>query len=214
MGNDGGSIAKRNDIINLYKKEAESNNNYEDDFTVYTICKLSKKSLIDKPIVSDYKGNMFLKEEIIRFLIRKGYKTDESFSHIKNLGDIIDIKAKFEEGKLICPVTKASNTFIYSRNCGCVVDKKLIDGLIKEEVLSCPNCDKDLEKVDIVVINNDKNNDLNYEELKSKGLNHSKKPKKSKKSKDSTSNQESTTIKDSERKRKVEEDHPVKKITK
>lgn len=208
MGNDGGSIAKRNDIINLYKKEAESKSNYEDDFTVYTICKMSKKLLIDKPIVSDYKGNMFLKEEILRFLIRKGYKTDEEFAHIKNLGDIVDLKVKFEGEKLICPVTKASRTFIYSRNCGCVVDRKSMEDLIKEEVLRCPNCDESLEKIDLVVINNDKINDINYDALKSKGLNHAKKQKKSKKSKvDSELKKSTSNDGNLERKRKLEEEH-------
>ncbi|EGV62666.1 Replication termination factor 2 [Yamadazyma tenuis] len=189
MGNDGGTIAKRQDIINLYKKDIEKHRgDLPEDPVDLSRCVLSHKSLVDEKVVGDSKGNMILKQSILEFLLEKTYKTNQSFAHLKSLNDVLDINPVFEHGQLVCPVSKSSLTFVYLRTCGCVLDHKLITKLVELKSLKCPACQTPYEEVDVVVINpGSQDAEANEEHLKllsSQGLHHTKKPvKKGKKSK-------------------------------
>lgn len=183
MGNDGGTIAKRLDIINLYKKVAIESGDYDDKREEF-VCLLTRKPLKDEAIVGDYKGNLFIKQLILEFLINKKYITNKSLKHIRSLGDFIDLKPVFEDSELVCPVTKAHENLLYLRTCGCILNRKLVQKLAEFNGSTCPNCNTAFEFIDIVYINANENdmkiNEDNYQQLKNQGLTHTKKSKKRK----------------------------------
>ncbi|VEU22400.1 DEKNAAC103470 [Brettanomyces naardenensis] len=80
MGNDGGTIPSRSEILNFNKRKLDGDSGGGNEVTgkeldlwkilgLYTYCGVSHKRL-SKPIVSDYKGNLYNKEAILENLIR------------------------------------------------------------------------------------------------------------------------------------------------
>lgn len=185
MGNDGGTIAKRLDIINLYKKRDAEKDSFDDKKEEFR-CKLTKKLLKDEIIVGDYKGNLLIKQLILEFLLNKEYKTNTSLGHIRSMNDLVDLKPSFDDGDLVCLVSHVHENFVYLRTCGCILNKKLVQKLAEIEDSTCPKCNTPFDSIDLVYINANetdmKINDKNYQQLKSQGLSHSKKTKKRKKS--------------------------------
>ncbi|GMF98004.1 unnamed protein product [[Candida] boidinii] len=116
MGNDGGTIPSRREILNFNSRNKTSsiknknknlnssngsieisNENYSNLILNYLndwkYCKLSKK-LLDFPILSDYKGQLYNKEEILKFLLNKDYEISKykEFSHIRSLRkDLVEL---------------------------------------------------------------------------------------------------------------------------
>ena len=81
MGCDGGSIAKRSDIVK-HKKEKKEGDKTELNRIKWTCCSISKE-VLKEPIVVDLAGNLFNKESLINCLL--GKNIPEAFSHIKSL---------------------------------------------------------------------------------------------------------------------------------
>lgn len=88
MGNDGGSIPRRREVVRQKQKE-ERKENYELAKNKARLCTLSKEPL-KPPIVGCRLGNLYNKEEIIRRLIEKAMPT--SLRHIKKLKDVQECK--------------------------------------------------------------------------------------------------------------------------
>ena len=87
MGNDGGSIPGRKDLV----KEKEKDKRMENDELVKQsnskYCALTKEPL-KKPIVGDRTGLIYNKENLIEALIDK--RLPKSFRHITSLKDVKD----------------------------------------------------------------------------------------------------------------------------
>lgn len=147
MGNDGGTIAKRQDIISLYKSQEKPTVKMEDELDL-SKCRLSQELLIDEKVVADYMGNLMLKEKVIEFILNKGYKTNETFNHIKLLLDVFDVHPVFKDGHLQCPVTLMNEKFVAFTSCGCILDRKTVEKLGGNV---CPKCNKPGELVNINV---------------------------------------------------------------
>jgi hypothetical protein len=151
MGNDGGTIAKRQDLLSLRKpvqREA-----LEDDQV--NVCAVSYMPLTD-PVVGDYKGFLYRKDKLIEYIL--GSKTlpderKEELNHISSLNDVIDVKVTWKNLQIVCPVTETVRTkkipFAYLRPCGCLMAYKLLEkirGQFRDLDLqtrpssSCPNC--------------------------------------------------------------------------
>lgn len=138
MGNDGGTIAKRQDILSLhsYGKNGENEKVQiadDDENSDLTKCALSSSLLYgpeDPVIVGDYKGKLYDKLEVLKYMLKqksnnndfidtKGNEvTDISspFSHLRSLRDIIDVHVNWKLNSaglrptIECPVTKELNS--------------------------------------------------------------------------------------------------------
>ncbi|KAH8808528.1 Rtf2 RING-finger-domain-containing protein [Xylogone sp. PMI_703] len=120
MGNDGGSIPTRRELV----KEAARNPNssevkaaqHEAQTHAWTVCPISNRPLVP-PIVSDSAGILYNKDAIIEYLLpsddpsdtTKAEKEEVLQGRITSLRDIIEIKFQIEkegkEEKKICPIT-------------------------------------------------------------------------------------------------------------
>lgn len=151
MGNDGGTIAKRQDLLSLHKsvqKEA-----LEDEQV--NVCAISYTPLTD-PVVGDYKGLLYRKDKLIEYILTSKKLPEErkkELKHISSLNDVIDIKVTWKSLQIVCPVTETVRTkkipFAYLRPCGCLMAYKLlkkIRGQFRDldpenrPQSNCPNC--------------------------------------------------------------------------
>ncbi|CAI5757806.1 unnamed protein product [Candida verbasci] len=234
MGADGGTIAKRQDILALHSnfKDLENTKAKKGDGDEinnrFTICQISSLTLFKKdPIVGDYKGNLFIKEKILEYLLNvklKKVKKEEKFNHISSIKDLCQINITWSVVKdvpfVICPVTKEIQkyqTFAYLRSCHCVLSYKVLkiknskdsDSEIK---YSCPNCNKDYELIDIVLLDPLEKeeskliNDKKYEFLIDEGLTNSKLPKTKSKKDEKKKGDEIPKVDEFIRKRKLIDD--------
>lgn len=88
QGNDGGSIAKRDDLVRT-KAAAEKQDQDEVRHILWTACRLSKNPLRE-PVLADSLGQMFNKDAILECLLRRsaGAATDHdtrTAGHIRGM---------------------------------------------------------------------------------------------------------------------------------
>lgn len=88
MGNDGGSIPHRAEMVKTKKKE-EYKDNFEIARAKSRLCSMSKEPL-RKPIAVCRMGLLYNKEEVVKRLIEKSIP--RAFRHIKKLKDIKEAK--------------------------------------------------------------------------------------------------------------------------
>ncbi|KAI5960384.1 rtf2 [Candida pseudojiufengensis] len=192
MGADGGTTAKRSDILQLHnltqKKELQEGENKEQ--ILLQSCAISGLPLYNNsPIVGDFKGKLYIKEKILQYLLE--VKLDKSklkvqFQHLKTLKDLKTVTITWKIIKNIphfqCPITKELDDkthYSYLRTCGCVMSYKLLKELKKSlsdgstKTSQCPICNKTFTfDYDLVIINpiNQKEfddiNESNYKYLK------------------------------------------------
>ncbi|KAF8741337.1 hypothetical protein RHS02_03472, partial [Rhizoctonia solani] len=169
MGNDGGSIPDRRDLVRTKAKaeQADKNNLI---LAAWFFCALSKRPL-QEPIVSCVLGKLYNKDAMIEFLLdRTSYGDGEEIcGHVKSLKDVKQLKltpnpaasATQESDKpksaFVCPLTlkemSGSLPFSYLAPCGCVFstaglkavskpseDKEKTEGVTEKE--PCPQCGK------------------------------------------------------------------------
>jgi hypothetical protein len=154
MGNDGGSIPGRADLVRTKKREKK----IKADLLARarcSYCSLSKETL-RPPVVICRLGNLYNKENLLEAIIEK--KMPTCFKHIRTLADVREVKVQsrnskgnpsasenpsVEESKaskhgdsnrvvspyfISCPISKEENngyhSFIANWNCGCVLSLK------------------------------------------------------------------------------------------
>lgn len=152
MGNDGGTIAKRQDLIGLEKSTTKEA--LEDE--QMNLCSISYTALTD-PVVGDYRGSLYRKDKIIEYLLSRKLqgKAEPHLAHIKSINDLVDVKITWKNLQIVCPVTDTvrtkKTTFAYMRPCGCLMSYKAIEKvrqqfrdleLKKQPSGSCPNCEQ------------------------------------------------------------------------
>lgn len=157
-------------------------------------CALSQKKLV-KPIVSDYKGNLFNKEEVLKYLIEKKMHklSNEKFHHINSLSDFVELKI-LKGDSFQCPISgekisqdeSARNPdFAYIVPCGCVLGRKVVceivslvkkkENTIDDVNLPCPNCSDVFNSLNVVDINSKSDEARNRAEERMEKLNEEKK---------------------------------------
>lgn len=207
MGNEGGTIAKRQDLLLLHLKDSISANQQTElddkSSTILNTCTISSSPLNDgtnppDPIVSDYKGKLYLKEKVLGYLLEQKQKPSgiSSLAHIKSMSDLIELQISWakDEIAITCPITHSGGVYAYLRPCGCVMGYKFLQELSKhvkteEEEQECPICEAKFNLAyDIVILN--PNNDGRITEVNESSykylrdvlmLHHCKKPIKTKK---------------------------------
>ena len=208
MGNDGGSIPLRRELV----KEAARNpttselraTTLEHLAHAWKTCELSGETL-KPPVVSDALGRLFNKDEVIQALLPIEDEADEKVKSdkdaclakagVKSLKDVVEIifedaqtDTRIKEQKWTCPVTKKelgeSTKAVYIVPCGHAFAEAAIKMVDDEK---CIQCSQLFASNDVIPILPTEDLDvahliLRIQTLKDRGLTHSlKKVKKSKK---------------------------------
>lgn len=140
MGNEGGTIVKRKDLLALHALNNELNERVGDDTEQVLLqsCALSGLPLYQNaPIVGDYKGKLYIKEKILQYILdaKLGKINIKSqFLHLKSLKDLCTVtitwKVVNDIPHFMCPVTRELDnkaaTYSYLRPCGCVMSSKVL----------------------------------------------------------------------------------------
>lgn len=197
MGNDGGSIPTRRELV----KEAAKNpsatemkeSQHEQQEYYWTTDPISQQPLTG-PVVSDCNGRLYNKETILEFLVEGARKEDaEVATHgaVKSLKDVVEVKfeidgdsskanndkAAYKSWK--CPVTGDTlgpgSKAVYLVPCGHAFSGSAIKEVSGER---CVTCDTEYASNDIIPIISTSETDiarlsLRMMTLKDKGLTHS-----------------------------------------
>ncbi|KAJ7771877.1 DUF602-domain-containing protein [Mycena metata] len=164
MGNDGGSIPDRRDLVKS-KPKAEALDKANQTRARWGFCALSKRRL-QEPVVSCALGKLYNKDAIIEFLLdRDAYGDGENIcGHVRSLKDVKTLsltanqapvpagKEPSEHPQFVCPLTlkemNGATPFVYLRPCGCVLSLAGLnamrstpqDGEGQTEKDTCPQC--------------------------------------------------------------------------
>ncbi|MEN2498854.1 MAG: Protein RTF2, variant 2 [Marteilia pararefringens] len=159
MGNDGGSITHRSEMVHLRNRDRDPKNSKIILRMKYKYCTISNDDLV-KPIVACRRGNMYNKDSYIQFLLNSDeYSPQYDLSHLKSLKSVKDLNLISNSGKtsFICPITQCemdgTTPFIFLWTCGCCFAKKVLD-LIKTK--NCPTCNVEYSDRDIIELGSEK----------------------------------------------------------
>ncbi|WFD19688.1 Replication termination factor 2 [Malassezia caprae] len=167
MGNDGGSIARRDDLVRTKAQAPVSQDRDELRHSTWTLCRVSHHRL-QAPVMLDRLGQLYNKEGLIEYLLRraKNAATDaehEAARHIRGLKDVRPVALapnpvrEAERGEALyyphaCPLTQrpmnGKNKFVALWTCGCVLSEAglretAFPGAPRKEVTEatpCPQC--------------------------------------------------------------------------
>ncbi|KAG6006537.1 hypothetical protein E4U21_006991 [Claviceps maximensis] len=186
MGNDGGSIPKRSELV---KNAARTPTVSELKATAleclihaWTHCALSGSSLELETAVSDWRGRLFNYEAILNGLMPSDELAEETIPasfDIKSLKDVVRVKFSKSGGKWACPISMKemgpSTKAVYLVPCGHVFAEIAITE-IKEK--SCPECGEKFDKENVIPLLASTEKDIHrlekrLESLREKGLTHS-----------------------------------------
>jgi hypothetical protein len=173
MGNDGGSIPTRRELVREAAKAPSATQVKEAQREQlehhWTTCPLSHKPLI-RPIVSDSVGNLYNKDSILKYLI--GAEDDDISSkadcdeilqgRVKGLKDVVELKFEVDtEGdskngggeKWICPVTTKqlgpAVKSVYIVPCGHVFAEEAVREMKGD---TCLQCNEPYTEENVIVI--------------------------------------------------------------
>ncbi len=195
MGNDGGSIPKRRELV---KNAARTPTVSELKATIleslshaWSHCALSDAPLEMDTAVSDAAGRLYNYEAVLKHLMPSEEPTDAATASttIQSLRDIVQVKFPNRGGKWICPVSSKelgpATRSVYIVPCGHAFAEVAITE-IKEDL--CPECSEPFERDNVVAILPTAEKEIErlvkrIEDLRSKGLCHSLKKGKSEKKK-------------------------------
>ncbi|KAJ2911131.1 Replication termination factor 2 [Coemansia aciculifera] len=173
MGNDGGSIPRRNEMVREKKKDERADRKNQTIALNY-YCALSKQRL-QEPIVGDELGRLYNRESILEYLLdRKAFGDGHSIcDNIQSLKDVKTLNvmpnpafSKAENAKglsfdeqptapFVCPITmkemNGNSGFEFIWSCGCVFSAQARREL--PESTDCFVCEKPFVYADVVPIN-------------------------------------------------------------
>ncbi|KAF5130323.1 Replication termination factor 2 [Metarhizium brunneum] len=193
MGNDGGSIPKRRELV---KNAARAPTVSELKATAleslthaWTHCALSGAILEMETAVSDWKGRLFNYEAILSGLMPSDepVETTPATFGIKSLRDVVRLKFSRTDGKWACPISMKemgpSTKAVYLVPCGHAFAEVAITEIQES---SCPECGETFDKDNTVTILPTTEKDVRrlekrLDDLREKGLTHSLKKDKSEK---------------------------------
>lgn len=207
MGNDGGSIPTRRELVKSAAKNPTISDLKEKQKEHlahrWSQCPLSHKALV-KPIVADYSGDLYNKDAIIQYLLPDDVSSldkveAEAFlqGRVKGLKDVVEIQFEIEHDeknnadKWICPVTGKelgpAVKAVYLVPCGHAFSSEAIKEMKSSECVQCGQQYQSPRDVLPILPTSEEDKFMvidRIEELKGLGLTHSlKKDKNSKKRK-------------------------------
>lgn len=125
MGNDGGSIPKRAEMVKTKTKQVQSDDPEEMLKAKWTCCYLSKEPL-ERPVVACGLGRLYNKEAVVKYLLNR--ESNPEMQHITSLKHVFPVKLT-DSNVLVspyfaCPLTgremNGKCRFVVVRGCGCV----------------------------------------------------------------------------------------------
>ncbi|CDS81932.1 related to Protein C20orf43 [Sporisorium scitamineum] len=145
MGNDGGSIAKRDELVRT-KASFEKVDPELLRQSLWTVCALSRRPL-EAPIVSDPLGRLYNKDSTVQHLLQRSQndssssKTADPIPHIRGLRDITELNLtpntlyrppspttssnQHSVYPFMCPLSSkqmdGKQRFVYIASCGCAM---------------------------------------------------------------------------------------------
>ena len=136
MGNDGGSIPKRSEVVKVKKRDEKASVHLVAKAKA-GLCSLTKDSL-RKPVGVCKLGLLYNREEVIKKMLEKTMPS--AFRHIRKIKDIKEVKATSIVNKesdasqqyvrIVCPLTQTDftgfNTFFAVWDCGCILSEEAI----------------------------------------------------------------------------------------
>lgn len=158
MGNDGGSIAKRIDLVREKKKEIRRDTvAINQNKSKY--CAISN-SVLQSPLVGCRLGYLYNKEALLSCLINK--TMPKTFNHIRNLKDVKDLAVCENSNKsspypLVCPLSAVEynglTRFVFLWSCGCLLSERALPKVKSvEDDLSCPLCSTKFAESEVVAL--------------------------------------------------------------
>ncbi|GBF60153.1 replication termination factor [Trichophyton mentagrophytes] len=201
MGNDGGSIPTRRELV---KEAARNPNTTQLKETLrehlehfWTTCPISHKQLLS-PVVSDAVGNLYNKDAILQYLLpgddseatsAKADCDEVLQGRVKSLRDVVELKFDVDgnpdvpnggrKGRWICPVTQKelgpSVKSVYLVPCGHVFSEGAIREMKSDK---CLQCNEPYEPSNVIPILPTQESEkerlkLRVEDLSRQGLAHS-----------------------------------------
>lgn len=197
MGNDGGSIPTRRELVKEAARvptvaEAKESQQEHQSY-LWTTDPVSRRPLV-QPVVSDSAGKLYNKVTVLEYLLEGSRKKDfETVTHgsIKTLKDVVEVKFEVDEAAAIeldgairgeswkCPITGdrlgPASKAVYLVPCG-----HAFSGVAMKEVsgAKCLTCETEYSPNDVVPIASTATEDaarlaLRVKTLQEKGLTHS-----------------------------------------
>lgn len=176
MGNDGGSIPKRRELVREAAREPSATAKKEKATEVHkkewTTCQLSNEPLDLKTAVSDHKGGLFNYEAILERLLGAAETSPDdnaNWKHLRGLKDVVKLKftmRKDDGGREhpVCPVSmkelgpEAPTTkAVYIVACGHVFADAALKQITESEGSGesghrCPECSEAFEDGNVIPI--------------------------------------------------------------
>ncbi|KAJ2488466.1 Replication termination factor 2 [Coemansia sp. RSA 2050] len=165
MGNDGGSIPRRNEMVREKKKDEKADRKNQAIAQNY-FCALSKLPL-QEPVVGDELGRLYNRQAVLEYLLdRTVYGDGRSICDIQSLKDVKTLNLAPNPSKkssspgqpvaqFVCPITmkemNGNSGFEFVWSCGCVFSAQARREL--PESAACIVCDQPFADVDVVPIN-------------------------------------------------------------
>lgn len=193
MGNDGGSIPTRRELVkeaarNPTIAELKESQNEQQEYQ-WSTDPISRQPLA-QPIVSDSSGKLYNKDTILEYLVEGTRKEDaerETKGAVKSLKDVVEVKFELDDSNAgetkkqawKCPVTGdrlgPGSKAVYIVPCGHAFSGSAIKEVSGEK---CLTCDTEYASNDIIPINSMVDTDIAHLILRSKilqerGLTHS-----------------------------------------
>ncbi|KAF2673523.1 DUF602 domain-containing protein [Microthyrium microscopicum] len=194
MGNDGGSIPKRGELVTEAAKDPTAaqlkETILEKQGYLWTTDPLKNEAL-RPPIVSDCTGRLYNKESILEFLLpsddpdaphKKAEMEKILGGTVKSLRDIVEVKfeADSQDGnKWICPITGKplgpASKAVYLVPCGHAFSESVVKEVTEEKCLQCNEAYAPNDAIAILPVSETENArlTLRIKILKEKGLTHS-----------------------------------------
>lgn len=160
MGNDGGSIAIRRDLVKT-KKPKKKVESLRTSQLKSSICSLTKQPL-SSHLMACRKGYIFNADAILNALCNK--TVPKEFSHIgklKHLKALVFEKNRDEKSEfpIVCPIAKVDyngiHNFILLWDCGHVFSEKAFNMLDSKTQKKCPVCQKPFQSEQVIYLNKD-----------------------------------------------------------
>ncbi|EEB05971.2 replication termination factor Rtf2 [Schizosaccharomyces japonicus yFS275] len=156
MGNDGGSIPLRQELVKQKSKVAQLDIDLKRSLhkSLFTQCSLSGASLRD-PIVSCGFGRLYNKEAILEMLLNRSLYPNAP-AHITSIRDVLQLSMKKNEetDRWMCPLSRhefnEAHKFVYIVPCGHVFELSAFQTVGGNE---CVLCSTAVNKDDIIPIN-------------------------------------------------------------
>ena len=146
MGNDGGSIQKRAEMVKTKPKDAPIDDS-EILKTLWTCCYLSKEPL-QRPVVACGLGRLYNKEAVVRYLLGKNSLPERpEFEHLRSLKSVFEVKLTDSSNQpyFACPLTgremNGKSRFVVVKGCGCVLAEQALREL--PATGKCLLCERD-----------------------------------------------------------------------